>query len=425
MAAIRSIETAVPDATAEQGGLRDLLLGQPGYGRLGRRLLPAAFDNSGIETRHVVIDEFATGEAGQHPEFFAASATGATGETGTILDPGTRVRNDAYTAEAPRLLLDAARRAIASAPGVTEADVTHVVTVSCTGFFAPGPDFVLVRDLGLAPSTQRFHLGFMGCCAAFPALRIAEQFVRADPAAVVLVVTVELCSLHVHIDDDPDQIVAASVFADGAAAAIVTATPEPGDGAFLELDAFQTGIVPSSEAEMAWTIGDHGFDMTLSSYVPRVVGQSIRSALQPLLQGSVPARWAIHPGGRSILDRVQQALALTDDDLAASRDVLRRFGNMSSATVLFVLRELVVSEATGPEEVCAVAFGPGLTVEAARLTLHPATQRALGDARSASPRPAALEPSATAAGSAAAGSAAAGPADAAAATSTEPAATSA
>ena len=293
------------------------------------------------------------------------------------------MRNDAYTAEAPRLLLDAARRAIESAPGVTEADVTHVVTVSCTGFFAPGPDFVLVRDLGLAPSTQRFHLGFMGCCAAFPALRIAEQFVRADPAAVVLVVTVELCSLHVHIDDDPDQIVAASVFADGAAAAVVTATPAPGDGAFLELDAFQTGIVPSSEAEMAWTIGDHGFDMTLSSYVPRVVGQSIRSALQPLLQGSVPARWAIHPGGRSILDRVQQALALTDDDLAASRDVLRRFGNMSSATVLFVLRELLVSEATGPEEVCAVAFGPGLTVEAARLTLHPATQRALRDGRSA------------------------------------------
>ncbi|RKR73084.1 type III polyketide synthase [Frondihabitans australicus] len=376
MPAIRAIETAVPRAVADQRALRDLLLGQPGYGRLGRRLVTAAFDNSGIESRHVAIEEFATGAAGPNPDFFAA---------GRILDPGTRTRNDAYADAAPALLAAAASRAIDAVPGLTRRDVTHVVTISCTGFFSPGPDFALVRDLGLDPGTQRYHLGFMGCCAAFPGLRIADQLVRADPSAVVLVASVELCSLHVHLDDDPDQIVASSVFADGAASAIVTATPpdDPADAGragaapFLDLEAFQTSIVPGSEAEMAWTIGDHGFDMTLSSYVPKVVGQSIRQTLAPLLDGAeAPEAWAIHPGGRSILDRVQAALALDDEQLALSRDVLRRFGNMSSATVLFELAELLHQAGVGAmgrarerRSVAAVAFGPGLTVEAARLTL--------------------------------------------------------
>ncbi|AMM21828.1 naringenin-chalcone synthase [Frondihabitans sp. PAMC 28766] len=397
MVVIRSIETALPPTVIAQQQFRDLLASQPAYGRLGKRLVTAAFDASAIETRHVVLEEFAVGATTPDPAFFDAT-------TGLVQDPGTKTRNDAYVAQSKPLLVDAARRALESAPGLTAADVTHVVTVSCTGFFAPGPDYVLVRELGLAPSTQRFHLGFMGCYGAFPALRMADQFCRADPTAVVLVVSVELCSLHLHVDDDPDSIVAASVFADGAAAAIVTADDAERASAaaeaapaaatalgleptrslesacpVLRLDAFETIVVPEGEAEMAWTIGDRGFDMTLSSYVPRIVEQNVGSALAPLLDGA-PAveveRWAIHPGGRSILDRVQTALGLSDEQLEASRGVLRDYGNMSSATVLFVLKRLLdeaaAVEGAAPEGVGAVAFGPGLTVESALMTLIPA-----------------------------------------------------
>ena len=137
--------------------------------------------------------------------------------------PGTKVRNELYIVEATKLFVEAGRRALENCPGVTAADVTHVVTVSCTGFFAPGPDYMLVRELGLSPSTQRYHLGFMGCYAAMPALRTAKQFVEADPDAVVLVVSAELCSLHLRTSNDPDTIVASSLFADGAAAGIVSA----------------------------------------------------------------------------------------------------------------------------------------------------------------------------------------------------------
>jgi predicted naringenin-chalcone synthase len=393
MAVIRSIQTAVPPTVIEQGGFRDVLSAQPGYGRLGRRLVSAAFDASAIGTRHVVIDEFAPGAT---PGAAPRAAPGAAPEApvffdaaeGRILDPGTGARNDAYSQHARPLLVEAGRRALEAAPGVAAADVTHVVTVSCTGFFAPGPDYVLVRELGLSPSTQRFHLGFMGCYGAFPALKMADQFCRADPTAVVLVVCVELCSLHLHVDDDPDSIVANSVFADGAAAAVVTGdrsfereedAPDP--AATLRLDSFASVIVPESDGEMAWTIGDRGFDMTLSSYVPRIVERSIAEALDPLLahdpelSRSLPrevGRWAVHPGGRSILDRVQSALSLTDEQIAASRAVLHEYGNMSSATVLFVLQRLLESAGDRPERVGAVAFGPGLTVESALMTLRPA-----------------------------------------------------
>jgi predicted naringenin-chalcone synthase len=388
MAVIRSIQTAVPSTVIAQTAFRDLLGSQPGYGRLGRRLVSAAFDASAIETRHVVIDEFsgvaATDEpADASPVFFDA-------REGRILDPATGARNDAYVARSKPLLVDAGRRALEAASGIAAADVTHVVTVSCTGFFAPGPDYVLVRELGLAPSTQRYHLGFMGCYGAFPALKMAEQFCRADPQAVVLVVCVELCSLHLHVDDDSDSIIANSVFADGAAAAVVTgdavrgtATGDRTPAPTLRLDSFATALVPDGEGDMAWTVGDRGFDMTLSSYVPRIVERSIGEALDPLLahdpelSRSLPrevARWAVHPGGRSILDRVQTALSLSDDQLDASRSVLRDFGNMSSATVLFVLKRLLETPGETPERVAAVAFGPGLTVESALLTLQPAVE---------------------------------------------------
>jgi predicted naringenin-chalcone synthase len=272
--------------------------------------------------------------------------------------------------------VEVARRALAQCPGATPAEITHVITATCTGFSNPGPDYYIVREVNLRPSTQRYALGFMGCYAALPALRMAWQFCQADPAAVVLVVSVELCSLHLHFEDGLDSLLANAIFADGAAAAIVSAREPPGGRNSFRLDSFASALIPGAEKDMAWRIGDKGFEMTLSTYVPDIIGASIRSLIEPALAASGLGvadigRWAIHPGGKAILDKVQSELCLTAEHIQASRDVLHRYGNMSSATSLFVLKEMLAgnSREARDRRVCAIAFGPGLTVETAILRL--------------------------------------------------------
>lgn len=364
---IVAIETAVPPTVLSQDAARDLFAGQAGRSRLATRLVTAAFDASGIDERHTVVDALAT-----------RGESALVASDGTIRPASTGTRNALYAEHASPLALEAARRALASSGFGTER-VTHVITASCTGFVSPGPDLALVTGLGLAPSTARLHLGFMGCSAAFPALRAADAVCRADPDAVVLVVCVELCTLHLGASDEPEQIVAMSLFADGAAAAVVTSRPSAGRA--LALGGFLTGLLPDSIDEMRWTIGDAGFVMRLSSRVPAHIGRGIRSALEPLVPdgADVVDAWAVHPGGRSILDNVQQALALPDEALRASRSVLADYGNMSSPTVLFVLRELLTEQTQGT--VCAMAFGPGLTLEAARMSLEEPSEAPSGPAQ--------------------------------------------
>ncbi|WP_254678031.1 type III polyketide synthase [Agrococcus sp. SGAir0287] len=360
--AICAIGTAVPAARLEQQAARDLLARQPDLTRLGARLVRTAFDASAIDARHVVLDELV--EPRETPFFDV--------EHDALRSPSTRVRNTRYAEHAPTLALDAASAALADG-GLEPTSITHVVTASCTGFFAPGIDHLLVRDLGLPSSTPRLHVGFMGCYAAFPALRAADAICRADPRAVVLVVCVELCSLHLRSSSDPDTIVASSVFADGAGAAIVAVRPQPRSS--LRIDALASAIAPSSEEEMAWTIGDEGFEMVLSGAVPRLIGANVVEAIAPLADarraGSWPevAGWAVHPGGRAILDTVQRTLGLDDAALAPSRRVLAERGNMSSATVLHILQAQLRERSPG-EQVCAMAFGPGLTMESALLTMQ-------------------------------------------------------
>jgi len=217
---------------------------------------------------------------------------------------------------------------------------------------------------------ERYHLGFIGCAAAIPALRLAARVVAADPAAVVLVAATELCSLHWQTSSHPDQIVAASVFADGAAAAVVASGDVSREG--LDLDGFATHLTDDGEKDMAWTVGDSGFEMTLTPEVPRIIGREIAAIADDVLgdRGTVDA-WAVHPGGRSILDRVESALELDATALEPSREVLRRHGNMSSATLLFILRDMLADPVRADGEgIAALAFGPGLTVEAARLTVR-------------------------------------------------------
>ena len=368
---IRTIQTALPPTVLVQADARDLFAVQPGLTRLGERLVRTSFDMSGIETRRSVITDFDENSPPAAPVFFDSA-------TGALLAPSTQVRNDVYIREAGPLFTAAGQAALDACPDLAASDVTHVVTASCTGFYAPGPDYELVRELGLPTTTERYNIGFMGCYAAFPALRAAAAFCRADPQAVVLVVCCEVCTIHVRSSNDPDQIVASSVFGDGAAAAIVTGRPPTTDAPSLVIDRLTSELTPVGEKDMAWTIGDAGFEMVLSAAVPKIIDAYIESALEPLLSGepglrSDPAAgirfWAIHPGGRSILDKVEAKLGLSERQLEPSRRILRDYGNMSSATVLFVLKDILEQEATGGDErVCAMAFGPGLTVETGLFT---------------------------------------------------------
>lgn len=372
---LRTIQTALPSTVLHQNEVRDVFAAQPGLTRLGQRLIATSFDSAAIDTRYTVVEEFSTTRPRPDEPVFYDSASN------DLLRPSTKKRNEVYAQGAAPLYIEAARKALEDCPDIQPSDVTHLVTASCTGFYNPGPDYQIVRALGLNTSTQRYHLGFMGCYAAFPGLRAAANFCRADPEAVVLVVCAELCTLHVHSSNDPDTIMGSAIFADGVAAAVVTGRET--DQAGLRLDAFETTLTPVGEESMAWNIGDEGFEMVLGTYVPHIIDDHISGALEPLLAhepeltgpvSQIP-HWGIHPGGRSILDRVQKRLELSDEQLEPARHVLRNYGNMSSATVLFVLKRIM--EQNLPEvdpqgeRVCSMAFGPGLTVETALMTLVP------------------------------------------------------
>ncbi len=380
---IHALALALPPTIYPQAAIRDMMKAQPELDRLGQRLTSMVYNASGIDQRHSAIDEFFRTPDQEAGLFFDPASS-------RMLSPSTRARNEVYTREAAKLFVQAAQDAL-SASGVAASDITHVITVSCTGFFAPGPDYAVVRGLGLGADVQRFHVGFMGCYAAFPALKMAKAFCEADPQANVLVICAELCTLHMHSSRDPDAIIANSVFADGAAAALVSAQAPATGRAALELDHFETTLTPVGigETEMAWTVGDQGFDMVLSTYVPAIIESHIVGALVPLLthssastepqqpnseqpqgeptHGQQVQHWAIHPGGRSILDKVQSSLKLSDAQLRPSREVLRLYGNMSSVTILFILADLLREMSAG-ERVCAMAFGPGLTVESGLMT---------------------------------------------------------
>ena len=323
---LHSLETIVPEHTHSQEDLSLLLQDRFTDPRI-RRLVGQAFRQSGIERRHMVVDGF-----------FESGPFDANGQA-TTAD-----RNAVYATESRRLA-SALGEKILSAPGApAREEITHLIFATCTGFVNPGPDFYLVRDLGLRETVERYTLGFMGCYAAMPALKLAAQI------------------------DKPDVILGNTVFADGAAAAIVSSRHRP-DKTTYRLDGFHGGTIPEGESAMAWSIGNQGFDLVLSSYVPKVIGSEIGTILRRIgVNLDEINRFAVHPGGKSILDRVISSLGLHENALDASRAVLRENGNMSSATILFVLKELITRGEAG-DRVLALAFGPGLTIETAVLTI--------------------------------------------------------
>lgn len=243
--------------------------------------------------------------------------------------------------------------------------ITHLILATCTGFVAPGIDHGLIRRYGLPGSTERTVVGFMGCQAAINALKLARQAVRSDPHARVLVVNLELCSLHLQPSSEIEQLLCFLLFADGCSAALVTAE-EHG----MRLDGFHAAVVPEARDQITWRIGDGGFDMTLSGFVPLTLARALPDQAKAILAGHAMEAydlWAVHPGGRSVLDAVVHGLSLPEDALDVSRSVLRECGNMSSATVMFVLERMMATARAG-QRGCALAFGPGLSAETMRFT---------------------------------------------------------
>jgi predicted naringenin-chalcone synthase len=272
--------------------------------------------------------------------------------------PRTARRMEAFERYAPQLM-----RCAVGKLGLSEAerrDITHVIVTSCTGLYAPGLDIEVVYYLGLDTSVERTMIGFMGCYAAINALKSAHHIVRSEPRAKVLVLSLELCTLHMQETQNLEQLLSFLLFADGAAAYVVSAVEEG-----LAIDSFLAVSIPDTSHLITWRIRELGFDMQLSGQVPAELCKAMKELSTKITRGKDPLSidlWAVHPGGRTILDSVEKGLGLQAEALSASREILARFGNMSSATVMFVLQRMMQTAQAG-QQGCAMSFGPGVTAE--------------------------------------------------------------
>ncbi len=346
---LNSIATAVPSTEVHGLFLDSLEKWMPDPARVQK--LQSIGRQAQIDRRYSVLE---------HP--LGPPGSGAFYQYGQF--PSTQQRMQAYQRHALPLAKTAVERLMAKlGPAWEPQKITHLILTSCTGFYAPGLDVELVRDLGLPLNIKRTLIGFMGCQAGLTGLRVAREIVLGQPHAQVLMVNVELCSLHLQETEMLDRLVSFILFADGAAASLITSQPLPGS---LLLEQADSQLSLEDAERMAWVIEDSGFAMTLDSRLPVRIRQFLS---KPYAQASF-GPWAVHPGGKAILDAVEQSCSLSRAQMQASRAVLQNYGNMSSASVLFVL-ELVQeqhfeSALEGADSGCAIAFGPGLTVEMCR-----------------------------------------------------------
>jgi len=317
-----------------------------------RRVFDRMASRAGIEHRYSVL----------HKDGLVEADAPAGGFYRRGAYPTTAARMKIYETNGPGL----AEAAVLGLDIDGEQDrITHLIVASCTGFVAPGIDQLLARRLGLRGDLQRTVVGFMGCSAAIPALRIAQATVLADPEARVLVVNLELCTLHLQETADVQTALSFLLFGDGCAAALVT-----GDETGIALGDFLSTLIPDSEDMITWHVGDHGFVMYLSGQVPGRIAKALRDDDGGLLRGEGTQSidlWAVHGGGRTILDAVESGLNLAPQALETSRGVLRDCGNMSSATIMFVLRRIMEMDGGGQRGM-AMAFGPGMVAETFRFT---------------------------------------------------------
>ena len=347
---ILGLGTAVPSHAVTQSEAASLGATLVGATERRARLVKAMFQRAQVATRYTCLPP------GALRELVERSGPGG---------PGTAERMRLYDEHAAPLAEVAARRALDHA-GAEAASITHLVTVSCTGFRAPGVDIAMITSLGLPSDTQRVNVGYMGCHAAINGLRVARGLAAADPRSRVLICAVELCSLHVRTLWDEERILGNALFGDGAAAIVAA----PGDVASAHGRVRSAGsrLFAGSSDAMTWAVGDHGFEMTLSSRVPELIAAQVRPWLASWLRArglrlDDVGSWAVHPGGPRIVTAVGEALGLDADQTAISREVLADFGNMSSPTILFILQRLLQRDA--PRPIVALGFGPGLMAEVA------------------------------------------------------------
>jgi prepilin-type processing-associated H-X9-DG protein len=361
MSYITAIATSNPEHKIPQPDIAEFMLKAMLFTNGEARKLKTIFRSSGIDYRHSVIPDYGRIE---NFTFFPKDLNDTF--------PSTKQRLGVFREHALPLSVEATQKVLSAA--VKPNDITHLIVVCCTGMYAPGLDIELIKALNLSPMVHRTAINFMGCYAAFNALKIADAFCRSDKSSKVLVVCTELCSLHFQREATDDNLLANALFADGSAAVLVEG--ESDSSLKLELEAFHNDLSVNGENDMAWSIGDLGFEMKLSSYVPDIIRSGIRQLTDSLLAKLPNGKpginhYAIHPGGKRILEVIEEELDIPKGKNDAAYHVLKNYGNMSSATVLFVLNQLV-KEFTFKnvgENILSFAFGPGLTMESMMLKI--------------------------------------------------------
>lgn len=364
MSFFTAIHTAVPDFEIKAADFEAFVAARHPGETDALRKLRFLSSRTGIRQRFAAIPDYA--ERSQAKLYW---------QQGLWQNASIQKRMEIYREEALKLSLRAIQPVLDSNP----LPPTHLVYTSCTGLSAPGIEVQIIRALGLPDSTFRHTVNFMGCFAAMHALRTAHYICQAEPSARVLVVCTELCSLHYQEATHDDALLSNLLFGDGSAALLLCGA-EQAAAALLELDGFYASLLPGGESDMSWDLSGTGFEMKLSSYVPALLAQHLDQALVGAwerwgLPSSDIHHWVLHPGGKSILEKLQTGLALQPEQLATAYEVLRDYGNMSSATILFVLQKLLLTQPPAGERMVLAAFGPGLCME-------------LGTARILNPMPA-------------------------------------
>lgn len=356
MSYITAIATAVPENCFSQETLSSFYMGSTNDENL-RRKIKIVSGKTGIQKRHSVLKDF---DSANGFELFSPKSES---------EPGLTRRMELYQKYAMALSLKAIKKI--SGFEKKRRSITHLITVTCTGLFAPGLDIELIRELSLKENVTRSSVNFMGCNAAIIALKNADAICRSQPDANVLVVCTEICTIHFQKRFNDDYILSNLIFGDGAAAVLVASKcPDVAEGSGVRVEGFDSMILHQGYRDMAWQLSETGFIMNLTSYVPGLIKENILTMLSTIgLKTSEIAHWAIHPGGKKIVDDFAAALALDKTVLSDTYDVLRDYGNMSSPTVLFVLERVLSKGMTsrGSGKIFSAAFGPGLSIETMQL----------------------------------------------------------
>jgi len=361
--AILGIGTAVPAHVLEQQDVSMRLQEALRERSTDARWVQRIFAHCGVETRYTCEPNLL--EPAEHCRYLPLSPVSSI--------PSTEERMALYREESVQIAIEAARKALADGR-IRSGEITHLLAVSCTGMFLPGLDSELTSRLDLPADVRRIPLTFLGCAAGLTALRMAEEIVRNDDHARILVVAVELCSLHIQPSFEREHLFTASFFGDGASACVVGKAGEEIRQGFI-LHKAQASFLPNSSDKMSWTVGNYGFRLKLSPDIPRLIASEVPEAFRSFWGSEgMPELWAIHPGGRGIIDSLASSFRLTESQTEPSRAILRRYGNMSSATILFVflfLRDELRRTRSGEKTGSALAFGPGMTAEMIRFSYRP------------------------------------------------------